>query len=206
MISRRARPTRRFFTTLATRLRDQRGVTLVELVVALGLLAVALASIYGYAATGGRSAKVTNDLLQTQNQVRAALDNLVDEIRWAQSVTAASGTSVTLFVPQNTPFSAASPYTVTFAYDAAADTVTRQEDPDAGGPLPAGAPEALAFQVVRLDGTNGLVFEYYDAAGTALGAVPPDLNAVVRVRLTVTTTRDGISRTFAGDTTLRGRN
>jgi prepilin-type N-terminal cleavage/methylation domain-containing protein len=188
-----------------SRLRDERGVTLLELVVALGLLAVALASVYGYAATGGRSAQVTNDLLQTQNQVRAALDNLVDEIRWAQSVTAANATSVTLFVPQNTPFSAASPYTVTFAYDAAADTVTRQEDPDAGGPLPAAAPEPLAFFVVQRDGSNGFALSYYDAAGTALGATPPDLSAVVRVRLTVTTTRNGISRTFAGDTTLRGR-
>jgi len=185
--------------------RHQRGVTLLELVIALGLLAVALASVYGYAATGGRSAKVTNDLLQTQNQVRAALDNLVDEIRWAQSVSAASASSVTVFIPQNTPFSAASPYTATFAYDAAADTVTRQEDPDAGGPLLPGAAEALAFSVVRLDGSNGLVFEYYDAAGTSLGSAPADLSAVVRVRLTVTTTRDGISRTFAGDTTLRGR-
>lgn len=204
MTSRRARP-----NPLPSRtkgLRTQRGVTLIELVIALGLLVVALASVYGYASTGGRSAKVTNDLLQTQNQVRAALDNVVDEVRWAQDVTAANGTSVTLFVPQNTPFSVASPYSVTFAYDAAADTVTRTEDPDAGGPLPAGAPVPLAFQVVKLDGTNGLAFEYYDAAGTALGATPPDLNAVVRVRLTVTTTRDGISRTFAGDTTLRGRN
>lgn len=206
MTSSRARPTPSLLRALAAGLRPARGVTLIELVIALGLLAVALASVYGYATTGGRSAKVTNDLLQTQNQVRAALDNVVDEIRWAQSVTAATRSSVTLFVPQNTPFSAASPYEVTFAYDAGTDTVTRTEDPDAGGPLPAGAPVPLAFQVVRLDGSDGLTFEYYDAAGTSLGATPLDLSAVVRVRLTVTTTRDGLSRTFAGDTTLRGRN
>ncbi len=196
---------RRHTSPFLALLRDERGVTLLELLIALGLLAVALASVYGYAATGGRSAKVTNDLLQTQNQVRAALDNLVDEIRWAQSVPAASALSVTLFVPQNTPFSAASPYTVTFAYDAAADTVTRQEDPDAGGPLLPGPAEALAYSVVQRNGSDGFALEYYDAAGTSLGSAPADLSAVVRVRLTVTTTRDGISRTFAGDTTLRGR-
>jgi hypothetical protein len=148
---------------------------------------------------------VTNDFMQTQAQVRAALDNVVDEIRWAQSVTAASATSVTLLVPQTTPFAAPGPYTVTFAYDAAADTVTRQVDPDAGGPLPVGAAEPLAYAVVREDGSNGLAFEYFDAAGTSLGTAPADLTAVARVRLTVTTTSKQISRTFAGDTALRAR-
>src|SRR3970282_1478906 len=85
-----------------------------------------------------QSARLTNSFLQIQAQARAALDNVVDEIRWGQQVTAAGPTSVTVLVPQATPFSAASPYTVTFAYDAAADAVTRQEDPDAGGPLPPG--------------------------------------------------------------------
>jgi len=148
---------------------------------------------------------VTNDFLQTQAQLRAVLDNVVDEIRWAQNVTAADGTAVTLFIPQNTPFSASSPYTVTFAYDSVTRTMTRQVDPDAGGPITPGVAEPLAFNVIQEDGSDGVAFEYFDAAGNSLGAVPADVNAVARVRLTVTTTSNDISRVFTSDAALRAR-
>ncbi len=144
-----------------------RGSTLIELVMALSLFALAVGGIYGFVVTGGKSASVTNDFLQTQAQLRAALDNVVDETRWAQSVTAASGTSVTLFIPQNTPFSASSPYTVTFSYSVSARTLSRQVDPDAGGPATPGPAEPLAYLVVREDGSDGVAFEYFDAAGTS---------------------------------------
>ncbi|MDR7544987.1 MAG: prepilin-type N-terminal cleavage/methylation domain-containing protein [Armatimonadota bacterium] len=178
---------------------DARGVTLVELVMALALLSLALGSIYGFVLTGGRSARVTNDLLQTQAQVRAAMDNVVDEIRWAQRVTAASAASVTLLVPQSTPFSPSSPYTVTFAYDAGTQTLTRREDPDADGPSAAGAPVDLAY------GLASLTFEYFDNNGISLGSSPADLDAVARVRMAVTAMRDQTIRSFAGDAALRGR-
>lgn len=172
---------------------------------ALSLLALAVGGIYGFIVTGGKSASVTNNFLQTQAQLRAALDNVVDELRWAQSLTAATGTTVTAFIPQNTPFSASSPYTVTFAYNNASRTMTRQVDPDAGGPLALGAAQPLAYLVVRENGSDGVAFEYFDAAGTSLGATPADLTAVARVRLTITTTQDQVSRTFAGDAALRAR-
>lgn len=46
--------------------RDIRGSTLVELVMALSLFAMAVGGIYAFVATGGKSARVTNDFLQTQ--------------------------------------------------------------------------------------------------------------------------------------------
>ncbi len=186
-------------------LRGARGSTLVELVMALSLFTLAAGGIYAFTVTGGKSARVTNNFLQSQAQLRAALDNVIDETRWSQNVTAASGTSVTVFIPQNTPFSASSPYTVTFAYDSATDTVTRQVDPDAGGPLAAGPAQPLAFSVVQEDGSDGLIFEYFDAAGTSLGSIPADVTAIARVRMTVTTTSDQIHRVFAGDAALRAR-
>src|SRR3972149_6699859 len=112
------------------------GLTILELLIALTLLAVVVGGLYRFVATGSQSARLTNNFLQIQAQARAALGNVVDEIRWGQQVTAAGPTSVTVLVPQATPFSAASPYTVTFAYDPAAAAGTRQEGPDAGGPLP----------------------------------------------------------------------
>ena len=186
-------------------LRDSRGVTLLELLIALTIFSMVIGSIFAFIGTGGRSARLANDFLQAQPQVRAALDNVVDEIRWAQSVTCASATSVTLLIPQNTPFSAASAYRVTFDYDPVGDTVTRREDPPAAGCPGGGAGEPIAYSVVRPDGTDGLAFEYFDPSGNSLGSAPADLTIIARVRLVVATTRDTVSRTFAGDAALRAR-
>lgn len=190
---------------LARALRGSQGVTLLEMVIALSLLMLALGAIYGLIAVGGRSARVTNEFVQTQAQVRAALDSVVDELRWGQAVTCASATSLTVLIPQDTPFSAASPYRVTFAYDVAADTLTRRQDAAGVVCPPAGVGEPLAYFIVGPDGGDGIAFEYFDAAGRSLGASPADPGAVARVRITVTTTRDRVSRTFAGDTALRAR-
>lgn len=189
----------------AAALRDTRGVTLLELLMALSLFALVIGGIFAFIGTGGRSARVTNDFLQTQPQVRAGLDNAVDEIRWAQSVTCATTSLVTVFIPQSTPFSMASPYLATFEYDAAADTVTRRENAIGAPCPPPGRGQPIAFTVVRPDGTNGLSFEYFDSSGTSLGSTPPDLTVIARVRVNVTTTRNNVSRTFAGDAALRAR-
>jgi len=183
----------------------EQGFTLLELLIGLALVALVIGVVGSLLVTGARAAKNTNSFLQTQAQVRAGLDNMVEEIRWAQEVRAASAQSVTLFVPQSTPFSANSPYTVTFAYDAAADTITRQEDPDADGPLLAGSPTPIAYLVVDPGGGAGLSMEYFSNTGASLGSAPPTPSEVSRVRIFITTTKDGFSRTFAGDAALRGR-
>ncbi len=190
---------------MATSRRSVGGSTLIELVVSLSMFSLVVGAIYGFIVTGGKSARVTNDFLQTQAQLRAVLDNVVDEIRWAQSVTAANATAVTVFIPQNTPYSPSSTYTVTFAYNNVDDTLTRQVDPDAGGPLGFGPAQPLGYLIVRADGGDGVTFEYFDAAGTSLGATPADLTAVARIRLTITTTQEDVSRVFAGDAALRAR-
>jgi prepilin-type N-terminal cleavage/methylation domain-containing protein len=188
--------------------RGERGATLLELLIALVLLGVVTVGIYAMVVTSANAARSTNALLLTQAQVRAALDNIVDEARWAHAVNAADATCVTLSIPQDTPFSAASPYSVTFAYDPKHNTVTRRESTDPGGvgcpPVDPAAADVLAYDVVRPDGSAGLSFEYFDALGTSLGASPA-LGSVARIRVVVTTTRDGATRTFAGDVALRAR-
>jgi hypothetical protein len=166
---------------------------------------LAVGGIYAFVVTGARSARVTNDFVQTQAQVRAALDTVVDEIRWAQGVTCASASSVSLLIPQSTPFSATSPYQVTFSYDAAGDTMLRREDAAGTGCPPSTSGDPVAYSLVRADGSDGVIFEYFDGTGTSLGSSPANLAAIIRVRLTVTTTRNGTSRTFAGDAALRAR-
>lgn len=186
--------------------RGERGATLLELLIALVLLGVVTVGIYAMVITSANAARSTNALLLTQAQVRAALDNIVDEARWARAVNEAQATCVTLSIPQDTPFSAHSPYSVTFAYDPTQNTVTRLEstDPGAVGCPPVGPADVLAYDVVRPDGSPGLSFEYFDAAGTSLGATPA-LADVARIRVVVTTTRNGATRTFAGDVALRAR-
>lgn len=112
---------------------------------------------------------------------------------------------MTLYVPRDTPFSATSPYRVTFAYDGATRTLTRRVDTAGTGRGPwcpqETEGEPLAYGVFQRDGSDGVTLEYFDSTGSE----PADLTAIARVRITVTTTRDLVSRTFAGDAALRAR-
>lgn len=189
----------------------ERGTTLLELLLALVLLGVVTAGIYAMVVSSAEAARDTNAFLLTQAQVRAALDQIVDEARWASAVNAARSDCVTLSIPRDTPFSASSPYSVTFAYDAAQDAVVRQESTDAnanGCPL-SGSSQILAYHVVQPDGSDGLSFEYFDAAGAPWDPEDPT-SSIARVRVTVTTTVTStrnrpVSRTFTGDVALRAR-
>ena len=176
---------------------QEAGVTLIEFVVMLAVLAIVIGGIYEFVVNGAVSAAKTNDFVQSQGQIRAALDNIIDESRWAQSVTAAGPTSVTLSIPQNTPFSATSPYSVTFAYDAVNHVVTRQQDNNAAA--------TLAYLVVGAGGSTGLTFTYFDSGNTSLGSSPTagQLSSIARLRATVATTSGKVTRYLAGDAALR---
>ncbi len=177
--------------------RNSRGLTVIELLVGLSLLIVVLGATYEFLMTGQRAALTTRDSFMAQSQLRAALDTMTDEIRWADLVTAASGTSVTVRIPQNTPFSVSSPYLVTFAYDAGARTVTRQQD--------LGASQPVAYNIVKPDSSAGLSIDYYNASSGSLGQTPAVLTEIARIRLTVIATTNRTSRTFVGDAALRSR-
>jgi len=176
--------------------RDNRGFSGLELLIGFSLLIVVVGIAYEFLSTGQRTAQIMRRSLFSQSQVRAGIDNMTDEIRWAASVTAASATSVTLSIPSNTPFGPG-PYTVTFAYNAPAQAITRQ--------VGAGPAAAIAYGIVKLDGTAGLSIDYYDASSNPLGqSFPPgDLAAIARIRLTVIATRELASRTLVGDASLR---
>lgn len=118
--------------------RDERGFSLFDLIVGTTLMLAMSGSVYPLVGTGGRSLRHIGDSVQTQSQLRAAIDSLTDESRWGTTITAGTATSVTVRVAAGSPFSPTSDYTVTFAYDAAADRITREVDPDAEGPTAAG--------------------------------------------------------------------
>ncbi len=177
--------------------RGNRGFTVIELLVGISLLIIVVGTTYEFLMSSQRAALTTRDSFMAQSQLRAGVDNITDELRWAEAVTAASGTSLTVRIPQSTPFSMSSPYLVTFAYNSGTRTITRQQD--AGPVLP------VAYNIARLDGSAGLAFDYYDAISTSLGQTPADLTVVARVRLTIIATANRTSRTFTGDAALRSR-
>jgi Tfp pilus assembly protein PilW len=182
-------------------LRREHGVTLIEFVIMLAVLGLVLGGIYQFVVNGAITASKTNDFLQAQSQVRSALDNIVDESRWAQSVTAANATSVTVSIPQSTPFNAG-PYSVAFAYDSTNRAVTRQVTLPTAGPV-----VALAYLVVGPGASTGLTFTYFDNGNNSLGSTPTgaQLPTIARIRATVATTSGTVTRYLAGDAALRAR-
>ena len=181
--------------------RGSAGATLVELLLALVLLGVATAGVYGMVSWVSGTARRTNAFLLSQAQVRAGLDNVVDEARWGSRVNVARGTCVTVRVPRDTPFSRQSPYSVSFWFDPAAQAVMRVQgsNPDAAECPVEGPGGPVAHGVVRLD------FEYFDASGSSLGTEPVWTDRISRIRVVVETETGGVRRTFAGDVALRAR-
>jgi hypothetical protein len=182
--------------------RDTQGVTVIEFLVMLAILGIVIGGIYEFVVNGAISASKTNDFLQTQSQIRSALDNIVDESRWGQNVTAATATSVTIQMPGNTQYCSGGAYTVTFAYD----STTRQITRNASAPCPnAGTAVTLAYLVVGAGGTTGLTFMYYDGGNTSFGSSPAgaQLPNIARIRAVVATTSGTVTRYLAGDAALR---
>jgi len=181
--------------------RGTSGATLVELLLALVLLGVVTAGVYGMVSWASGTARRANAFLLSQAQVRAGLDNVVDEARWGSRVNVARPTCVTVRVPRETPFSQRSPYSVSFWFDPAGRVAMRRQslNPDALDCPVEGPGGPLAHGVVRLG------FEYFDASGVSLGTGPVSTDRISRVRVVVTTELDGVRRTFAGDVALRAR-
>ncbi|MDR7414941.1 MAG: hypothetical protein QN193_02510 [Armatimonadota bacterium] len=181
------------------------GLTLLELLLALTLLALVTVGIYALVDTGVTAARDTGAVLRTQTQVRAALDGIVDEARWAARVLpspAPSATSVALCVPSSPRTS--TPYYVRFAYDPADRAITRAEDPDGAGSEPFGPPEVLA-KLPAGGAAPSFALEYY----TSLGEVAADPGSVAQIRVRIrmeVETRMGtpaVEREMIGDVALR---
>ncbi len=180
--------------------RDTKGVTLLEFLVVLAILATVIGGIYRFVVSGAISASKTNDFLQTQSQIRSALDNIVDETRWGQSITAGTATSMTVQIPQGTPYYPAASYTVTFAYDSTNNAITRQQcTPGCAAAVP------LAHLVAGPGNSTGLTFTYYGGGSTSFGSTPlsEQLPNIARIRAVVSTTSGSVTRYLAGDAALR---
>jgi len=98
---------------VARRLRDERGFTLVELLISSSLMIVVMGAVYGALTTFQNTSKRTNDQNDAQEQARAATDNLAWQLR-------------NLVMPAN---ASGGPFELSSSYDLVFETVM----PSGGG-------------------------------------------------------------------------
>jgi prepilin-type N-terminal cleavage/methylation domain-containing protein len=151
------------------------GVTLLEILLALAIAAVALAAIYGFIISTTRSFGLAEGVIETQQTVRFIADRITEEARWAEEVapdgrcppTLLCSDRVTLRIPGANPVRPGMSYEVTFAYDARGGTALRRHE---------------RIEQVIGERVGALQFRYLTADGQP--ALSP--GAVVRVALSVT--------------------
>lgn len=162
-------------------LRRQRGLSLVEIVVGLAILAIALGAIYGIIVRQAvRSVGHSEDFLEVQQNARVALGRIAEEAKWSDGALVATGpagcpsvtlspTCMSLRIPAQNPMRS-DVYRVHFRYDDVTRQLIRIEQVGAvfGTPFP------LAQYV------TGVTFRYLDRNGADLTGTAAAEN-VVRV-------------------------
>lgn len=180
-------------TLTITRSRDA-GATLVEILVALAIAAVALVAIYGFVISTTRSFGLAEDIIEAQQTVRFIAERITEEARWGEEVVAdprcrptlLCPDRVTLRIPAANPVRPGSPYEVTFGHDARARTVVRRQ--------------GRTEQVVG-DRVAALEFRYLTA--DAQPAATPDAVARIALLVTARPSPDEPGRTIQTDFLLR---
>ena len=163
---------------IADILRDRRGMTLVELMIAIAIFAVIMGVVMGFLISSRNSYAETRDRAQTQQSMRAVMALMTTEVRSAgcdptsngfDSFGIADATQLQTRADLNGDADVvdqAPDETVTYSYNAATDELSRDNG--------AGA------QVI-LRGVTGVTFSYFDGNGAPLAALP--LSALDRARV-----------------------
>lgn len=164
--------------TFAEWSRDRRGMTLVEMMIAVSAFGLIMTVVMGFLVDSRNSYTETRDRAQTQQSMRAVLSLLTAEVRSAGCDPAANGFD-TFGLADNSSLQARMDLngdadvtdndpdeTVTYTFNAGAGELSRD---DGGG-----------AQVI-LRGLTGVTFTYFDVDGNALGGTP--LSAADRARV-----------------------
>ncbi|MDI6772199.1 MAG: prepilin-type N-terminal cleavage/methylation domain-containing protein [bacterium] len=162
--------------------RDARGLSLLEILVALGVLVIALVAIYGLVVNAVRSFGMGEDFLDVQQNARVALDRLVAEARWARRLVAAATSQVDIEIGGDNPLHPGCTYTVRFGHSGAPSNTFDRTILTTSGTCPslAGA-EPLAGHV------SDVRFSYCDASGACGAGGSPA--AVVRLAAEIEVTK-----------------
>lgn len=152
----------------------RRGLSLIELTLALSLTAMAMAGLMGLVRMASQAAILAGDGLDGQQGARRAMERVTEELRWAETVVADAACApsglcpsrVRVRIPPGNPYRRAESYEVVFQYNPRQREIERR--------LGRGV-NNLASRIDALEIT------YHDAEG-ALTLIP---SAVARVRIAI---------------------
>jgi prepilin-type N-terminal cleavage/methylation domain-containing protein len=98
-------------------IKNENGFSLIELMVVLVILSFIILGLVTFFGGGVRSWISGDNQLRSQREARMAMDMMVKEIRFGQSVTKNSNYSITVDVPPfDTPLGSTATYKVTFSW------------------------------------------------------------------------------------------
>lgn len=186
---------------ISTISRRQNGFTLLELMIAMAVGLIVLAAVYGVFIFQNKRYSIEEQIVEMQQNARAAMTTMVREIRMAgydpnfdvasKVITAASTTfSFSTDDPSNNS-------TITYAFDSTNLKITRN--------INSGGDQPLAENI------QSLAFTYYDVNGTPIGTP----SAVKGILITITArtskpdysyTSNGGYRTYVLSSMVRPRN
>jgi len=151
---------------MMTRLRDQRGFTLTELLIVVALVGLMMGALFTFQYQGQAAYQTGATRVEVQQNARSALDLMLEEVRSALAITSAAGCDVGCttisFTDQNGN-------AITYAL---AGTTLNRTDPANG-------------TVVLIGGVASLTIQCFDATNT-----PTATAANVRSMQAVITTQD----------------
>ncbi|MCK4308587.1 MAG: prepilin-type N-terminal cleavage/methylation domain-containing protein [Candidatus Atribacteria bacterium] len=166
-------------------IKDQKGFSLIEMMVALGILSLIIIGLVTFF-SGGTRAWVTGQYqLEAQRNARLSMDRMVKEIREGKNITSGSETSITVSVPHfDVDGDIDSYYSVTYALNDT--TIQRDTNP-------------LIENVL----TGEAIFKYYNNSDTEVTS-PDATVSKVHINLKVDVDKDDSSDiTLNTDVNLR---
>lgn len=137
------------------KIQNQFGFSLVELLVAMGLLVILLAGVFGILSVSVSSWMQGSSKTEVQQVARQAMDSMVREIQYASSITRNNATSLTITTVQ-----AGTSKTINYYLDTAANPhIIYRNDGSGARPLTGGSTISVNI--------SALTFTLFPASGTA---------------------------------------
>ncbi len=205
---------------------NNKGFTLVELIVSMAVGLVVMAAIYAATEMGQRSSVAVERKVVAQQNARAALDIMALEIGMAsfnpafaagiwedgpagtcgsisgnqtyKGIQEATATSITIEmdIDASSAVGDASSEIIRYNYDTGNQYITRSTN-CGGAQAFLGAQSGNPRDVRVVNNTAGvLLFRYYDGAGTELTTLPASIPDIRRIRITLVVDTEAIDRSL----------
>jgi type IV pilus assembly protein PilW len=181
--------------------KNQKGFTLTEVLVAMGLSLIVLGAVYGVYRVQAHTVRAQEFKMEAQEDARASLDMMVREIRNLGFFSSgATCTAVPILQANATTFQFVydvdnnCTFTGTMAAVGADENVTYTL---IGGNITRAVNGGTAQPLTAGNITNAVLFTYFDANGADLGVNPPLAN-IKRVSITVSVQSRSTDAQFGG--------